>query len=313
MANFIADDVDFSAYMDLTEAGQRVISSAEYADDVVDYFWSEKIDRGQILPWESTYGKISFRPAEVTIWSGYNGHGKSLALGQFCVGLVTQAKRLCIASFEMRPVVTLARMCRQAEGSSKPSEGFIRDFHRLTDSWVWLYDQQGMVTTDKMVGVMNWCAKEKGIQHFVIDSFLKCGLGEDDYNGQKLFVDRICTVARDTGMHIHLVAHSKKKEDETKPPRKMDVRGAGSITDQVDNVLIWWRNKPKEEALRQVRDDAKLEELRQQPDALLICDKQRNGDWEGRLGYWFDPASLQYVENPFGTPMDMLKPRFRDE
>lgn len=309
MANFIGDDIDFGAYMDLTEHDHRVISSGQYADDVVDYFWSEKLDRGQVLPWEKSVGKIAFRPAEVTIWSGFNGHGKSLALGQFCVGLVTQIKRLCIASFEMRPVITLARMCRQAQGASKPDPDFIRDFHRLTDKSIWIYDQQGMVTPDKMIGVMNWCATEKKIEHFVIDSFLKCGLGEEDYEGQKRFLDRICTVARDTGMHIHLVCHSRKRDDETKPPRKMDIKGSGSIADQVDNVLIWWRNKVKEEAMRTLRDEAKLDEMRQQPDAMLICDKQRNGEWEGRLGYWFEPASLQFVETPDGLPMDMLRRR----
>lgn len=309
MANFIGDDIDFGAYMDLTEHDHRVISSGAYSEEVVDYFWSEKIDRGQRLPWDKAVGKISFRPAEVTIWSGFNGHGKSAALGQCCVGFLTQAKRMGIASFEMRPVVTLARMCRQAAGSSKPDPDFIRDFHAFTDKWIWIYDQQGMVTPDKLIGVMHYCAKEKKIEHFVIDSFLKCGIGEEDYNAQKLFVDRICTVARDTGMHIHLVAHSKKKEDESKPPRKMDVRGAGSITDQVDNVLVWWRNKPKEELLRTLRDQSKIEELKGEPDSMLICDKQRNGDWEGRLGFWFDPASLQFVESPDGLPMDMLRPR----
>lgn len=309
MAQFITDDIDFGEYMDLTEHDHRVVPSGQYAEEVVDYFWSEKVDRGQVLPWDKSLGKLSFRPAEVTIWSGFNGHGKSLALGQFCVGLITQAATMCIASFEMKPVVTLARMCRQAMGAAKPDPDFIRDFHALTDKCVWIYDQQGMVTPDKMIGVMNYVATKKGVQHFIIDSFLKCGLGEEDYNAQKLFVDRICTVARDTGMHIHLVCHSRKKEDETKPPRKMDIRGAGSISDQVDNVIVWWRNKAKEEALRTIKDDAKLEELRAQPDAVLICDKQRNGDWEGRLGYWFEPASLQFVESQDGLPMDMLRVR----
>lgn len=306
MAQFLSNDIDFSAYMDLTEHDHRVISAGNYADDVVDYFWSEKVDRGQILPWEKAMGKIAFRPGEVTIWSGFNGHGKSLALGQFVVGLVPQMKNTCIASFEMRPVVTLARMCRQGLGTSKPQADMIRAFHDTTDRCMWIYDQQGMVTPDKMVGVMNYCATVKKIDHFVIDSFLKCGLSEEDYDAQKLFIDRICTIGRDTGMHIHLVAHSRKKEDESKPPRKMDVRGAGSITDQVDNVLIWWRNKPKEEALRTIRDGDKLEEWKAQPDAMLICDKQRNGDWEGRMGFWFDPGSLQFVESQDGLPIDML-------
>lgn len=309
MANFIPNDIDFGAYMDLTEHDQRVVSSGQYAEEVVEYFWSEKIDRGAVLPWEKSIGKIAFRPAEVTIWSGFNGHGKSLALGQTCVGFITQGENTCIASFEMRPVITLARMCRQALGSSKPDPDLIRDFHAVTDKCVWIYDQQGMVTPDKMIGVLNYCATVKKIKHFVIDSFLKCGLREEDYDEQKLFVDRLCTVARDTGMHIHLVCHSRKREDESKPPRKMDIKGSGSIADQVDNVLIWWRNKPKEEGLRTVKDGDRLEDLRQQPDAMLICDKQRNGEWEGRLGYWFEPASLQFVEQPDALPMDMLRPR----
>ena len=305
MANFITDEIDFSAYMDLTEHDHKVISAGNYVDEVVDYFWSEKADHGDPSPWSKAAGKISFRPGEVTIWSGFNGHGKSLAIGQMMVGFVAQNVNMCVASFEMRPVVTLARMCRQACGSNRPDQEYIRAFHKLTDTNMWIYDQQGMVTTDKVIGVMGYAADKKKCRHFIIDSMLKCGLSEEDYNAQKLFVDRLCTVARDTGMHVHLVAHSRKRDDESKPPRKMDVRGAGSITDQVDNVLIWWRNKPKEESLRnpKTRND---EELIMQPDALLVCDKQRNGDWEGRLGFWFDPASLQFVEEQGDLPLDLF-------
>ncbi len=304
MANFLEDDVDFAAYMDLTEHDQRVIGAGQYAEDVVSYFWDEKVERGQVLPWEKTIGTIAFRPGEVTLWAGYNGHGKSLALGQFCVGLVTQAKNMCIASLEMKPVITLARMCRQAAGTSKPDPDFIRMFHQTTDYCMWLYDQQGTVSADKMIGVMRYAAEVKGCHHFILDSLLKCGIGEDDYTAQKMFVDRICTVARDTGMHIHFVAHSRKGKDEKTPPGKMDVKGTGSITDQVDNVITWWRNKAKEDAARsgEELDDS-------QPDALLVCDKQRNGDWEGKVGFWFEPASLQFVESANRMPMDMLRRR----
>lgn len=309
MANFLTDDIDFSMYMDITEHDHRVIPASEYSQDVVGYFWSEKVYRGQSLPWESAKDKISFRPAEVTIWSGMNGHGKSMALGQVIIGMAGQGKKSCVASFEMRPVVTLARMCRQAQATPKPSPDQIKEFHAKTDGLIWIYDQQGMVNADKMIGVMNYCATVKGINHFVLDSFLKCGIGEEDYDAQKRFIDRICTVARDTGMHIHVVAHSRKKDDESKPPRKMDIRGAGSITDQADNVLIWWRNKPKEEAIKAGKDRKKIEDYMEEPDALMICDKQRNGDWEGKLRFWFDPASLQYVDNISACPINMLHRR----
>ena len=304
MANFIADDIDFAEYMDLTEHDQRVIPSGQYAEDVVAYFWDEKRERGDVLPWEKTLGKIAFRPGEVTLWAGYNGHGKSLALGQLCCALVTQAKNMCIASLEMKPVITLARMCRQAAGSSKPDPDFIRLFHQVTDRCMWIYDQQGTVSAEKMIGVMRYVAEVKGCKHFVLDSLLKCGIAEDDYTAQKMFVDRICTVARDTGMHIHFVAHSRKGKDENTPPGKMDVKGTGSITDQVDNVITWWRNKAKEDAARTGKpmDDG-------DPDAILVCDKQRNGEWEGKVGFWFEPASLQYVESQNRMPMDLMRRR----
>lgn len=307
MANFIPDDIDFSTYMNLTEHDQRVIASGSYKQDVIDYFWSEKQNRGQTMPWEVMQDKIRFRPSEVTLWSGMNGHGKSMALGQVVIGLMQQERKTCIASFEMLPHVTLARMCRQAHGTNKPTPDQISEFHGTTDSWIWMYDQQGMVTADKMIGVMNYCATVKNIEHFVIDSFLKCGIGEEDMDGQKRFIDRICTVARDTGMHIHLVAHSRKKEDESKAPRKMDIKGSGAIADQVDNVLIWWRNKPKEEALHSERDRRKIEDWLDQPDAMMICDKQRNGDWEGKAGFWFDAASLQFLERAGMCASSMLR------
>jgi hypothetical protein len=41
---------------------------------------------------------------------------------------------------------------------------------------------------------------------------------------------------------------------------------------------------------------------------MLIVDKQRNGEWEGRIGLWFVPEALQYVESQHGMVMDMLRP-----
>lgn len=302
MANFIADTIDFSAYMESTEGEHKIVSCLTFADDVVDYFWGEK-NAGPSLPWQKAFGRIEFRPSEVTLWSGINGHGKSLALGQAVLSLMTQKQRCCIASFEMRPATTLARMCRQALGTNKPSPEEIREFHEITDQWIWLYDQQGTVHADRVLAVIRYAADRKQIKHFVIDSLMKCGLSEDDYTSQKLFLDALCTIARDTGIHIHLVAHSRKDRDESRIPGKMDVKGSGSIVDQVDNCIVWWRNKEKEKATREGNDLA----VACPYDAVLSCDKQRNGEWEGQLGFYFEPASLQFVESQMGHPMNMLK------
>ena len=172
-------------------------------------------------------------------------------------------------------------------------------FQSFTDRRMWLYDQQGTVDTKTLIGVIRYCAKELHIKHFFIDSLMKCIAGEDDYNGQKLFIDQVTSIARDTGMHIHVIHHSKKLANEEAMPDKMDVKGSGSITDQVDNLLIVWRNKKKERMLAEGK-----RVTAEEPDALLICDKQRNGEWEGRISLWYERASQQFVGSSDAQPLN---------
>ena len=110
---------------------------------------------------------------------------------------------------------------------------------------------------------------------------MKCVRGEDDYNGQKEFVNALCAVAQDTGIHIHLVHHTAKPKMGDSIPGRYDAKGSGSISDQVDNVCGIWRNREEKK-----QADA--------PDCVLNFDKQRNGEWDGKIALWFDPTSFQY-------------------
>lgn len=296
------DDIDFALYMDQSDHDHKVKSANHYADDLVGHFWAENPVIGSSLGFSRVSHLLRFRPHEVTIWAGYSGHGKSLLLGQSVIGFVMQGEPCCIASMEMRPVVTLARMARQAATNSKPGEDFLRGFCEAIDAGLFLYDHQGTVEHNKLIAVIKYASEVKKCRHFVIDSLMKCGIPEDDYNGQKRFVDLLCTVARDTGIHVHLVAHSRKGKDELKPPSKSDILGSSSIANQADNILIVWRNKEKEAAI----DDGK--DAHADHDALLCCQKQRNGEWEGTLPLWFDAASQQMMETQ-GRARDLLSAR----
>jgi len=122
---------------------------------------------------------------------------------------------------------------------------------------------------------------------FVVDSLAKCGYGEDDYNGQKAFVDRLMEFAGINNVHVLLVVHMRKREDENKIPGKMDIKGTGAISDMVDNAFVWWRNKPKEE-----KGIATTE-----ADAILNCVKQRDTGEEPMVGLFFHKASCQFLDN----------------
>lgn len=291
MSMLTDDMIDFAKYMADTDAAHKVRSAGQYADEVVDFFHNPAPHLGAKLPWEKTHGLIRFRDGEVTLWAGMNGHGKSLLLGQASLGWVLQQDPVCVASMEMKPRTTLARVCRQGLNTNRPERDDIVAFLDIIKDHLWLYDQQGTVRHDKMLAVCRYCAEERKIRHMVIDSLMKCGIGEDDYNAQKRFVDELCAVARDTGMHVHLVAHSRKARDEMSAPGKMDVKGSGAIIDQADNIINVWRNKAKE--------SPKYDGPPDDPDCVVSVDKQRNGEWEGLINLWFDRASMTYHESRY--------------
>ncbi len=314
MAEIITlDDIDFSIYERETDHQQKVKPASVWVQELIDRIKSPIKPKQAVMPWRKTHRLIQFRPGEVTVWGGANGGGKSLVTGQVALSLCSQGERVCIASFEMKPLKTLERMGRQwstynvndpaFHGSDQAQKQFVdlyEQFRDWTDGKLWLYDQQGTVTASQVCAVARYCAKEKNITHFFIDSLMKSVSGEDDYNGQKMFVDQLTSIARDNGIHIHVVHHIRKPADESHKPSKYDYKGSGSITDQVDNVISVWRNKANE---RKREAGGIVDE--KDPDALLICDKQRNGEWEGSIGLWFDANSQQYLGNFGDEPLSL--------
>ena len=289
--NVINDDIDFSEYMQETE-NHKIRSACDFLPETIAAFYPPPDTSKPPKPlWEKANGKIAFRPGEVSLWAGINGHGKSMMLSQVALDLLIQNQKILILSFEMKPARQMQRMSRQAYARDVPPVEFLRQFHQWTDGKLWMYDHTGAVHWQQVLAVCRYASEKFGITHFIIDSMMKCVKGDDDYNAQKDFVNELCGFAQARLAHVHLVHHVRKGESEDKTPGKFDIKGAGAITDQVDNVFTVWRNKRAE---REQSGD---------PTAILKCDKQRNGEWEGMLGFWFHPDSMQYLEKIGGMPI----------
>jgi len=303
----IRDNIDLSEYMAEAEVEHAVISASNWVAGVIDHFYKPQEAPKTKLPWIRTHGDFEFRAGEVSLWAGINGHGKSMIVSQVALGLCNQFEKVCVASLEMPPVRTMARMSRQACGAFEPPASFIRKFGAWTDGKLWLYDHVGACKPALMAAVIRYAVDKFKITHFVVDNLMKVVAGEDNYNEQKDFVNTLCSIAHDTGVHIHLVLHIKKLKDEGTVPGKFDIKGSGAITDLVDNVFVVWRNKPKEQSLRESGM-----EKQDEPDAILSLDKQRNGETEGRYALWFDHSSMQYLESrhdhPKQTTVERLVP-----
>lgn len=280
-------DVDFMEYVGNLES-QYLVSLSDYKDQIKERFSGEVNDFGDTLPWNKTHSQFRLRPQEVTIWAGINGHGKSLVTSHVVASLLKYTTCL-IASLEMPIAATGRRMVRQMVGTDNPTDSIIEKALHWTDDRLWVYDQLDSVETERIFGMVVYSMKVLGIKHIVIDSLMKCGINDDDYNGQKVFVDRLCWAAKTYGGHIHLIHHIRKTKSEEDIPDKFDVMGASALTNLVDNVILVHRNKAKEN-----KDEEEIDE-KKDPDARLIVAKQRHGEWEGRIALWFDKSSNQYL------------------
>lgn len=241
-----------------------------------------------VMPFNQLRRRFEMRQHELTIWSGYKGHGKSLMISQVFMTSIKRGKRVFILSPEFRPESVLERMLYQHCQTTEPTVEHVNEFFDLLLDRMWLYDTQSSLKPDDVVALCRYVTDTLSPDHILIDSLMKCGIGPDDYSGQKQFVDRIQSVAHAHPVHIHLVAHARKTNDDSKPPRLHDIKGASEIADMAENVIVVWRNKEKEKSPDQKHDE---------PDASLTIEAQRNGDgWIGSVNLMHDPDSQLFYE-----------------
>jgi twinkle protein len=310
MAEVFDDDIDFSVYMRATEANAKVRPASAWIDHLKDRLRKKATEKRYYLPWQKVNDCFDFRAGELTIWGGINGHGKSLVTAFVALYLMAQGQKVCIANFELKPHQTLERMARMFCGMNPFSPEFQNDdglaslddlyerFGKWSDGKLWIYDQHGTANADQVIAVTKYCARELKIDHIFIDNLAKCVKGEDDYNGQKDFIDQMFSTAQDDRIHAHVVHHMRKGAKETDFIDKNDFKGSGAIADQPDNLIGVWRNKAKE-------NDAKVNgsnsKFAADPDVVLKVFKQRNYDGnvddEPQINLWFDRDSWQYKAN----------------
>lgn len=300
-AGLIPDSIDLTQYMQ-PEASVSVRPADYFTERTLNTLEGRNSNKGVPLPWSKTADLFSLRPGEMTIWTGYKAHGKSMMLSQVMLNAVTLGERVLIISPEFRPEGILARKVRQAACTQSPSEEFGRRFLQwLGNKRLWLFDHQGALTPDIVTGVTRYAIEHYGVTQIVVDSLMKCGIDTDDYNRQKKFVDDLQTIAHSTEAHLHLVAHARKGESDDKPARLHDVKGTSELCDMAENVVSVWKNKKKIDA--QSRGSANYDD---QPDAILYVDSQRNGDgWTGSINLWFHPRSFQFIGGRDHPPFDI--------
>jgi len=269
-----------------------------FIGEVLDRFFPKHDVRKGFRPRWDKCKNIFFGRGEMSVWTGFNGHGKSLFLNQMMLEAIEQGEQVCIASYEMTPGRTLHRLIKQSIGEVAPDELTITECLEWYGNELLIHGHMGQIKADRVIQLFTEQA-DKGVTQFVVDSLMKCGLDEDDYNSQKRVADWLQGFAQKYNAHVHLVAHPRKGMDEYQIPGKMDVRGTGSITDMADNVFTVWRNKAKADELEkwEAGETTKksITDIHAMYDAVLYCSKSRDEpEAEGKYGLYFNRGTLQY-------------------
>src|SRR6266436_326433 len=245
---------------------------------------------GDAMPWAKTHDRIRFRPGEVTAWIGPNRDGKSLLLGYLAAHWALQETPVTIYSLEMDVAMQLKRIARQLLCTDSPSKS---EFEMLLARLIYLnfFDYVGHLAPHEVLAAVKYAGAGTSCRHIIVDNLtLIVPPGRNTDESSAIFVRGLVEVARDTECHVHLVGHVRKPEEE-RFLNRYDWRGTGACPDMVHNVIILQANEKKRRATER-GDFSKAKD----PDIWMTVDKQRSGEYHGRMGFWWRPTALQLVE-----------------
>lgn len=231
-----------------------------------------------VSPEEGMY----FRDAEVTLWTGVSGHGKSSLIKQVMMELCAAGIPFFVASFEHKPeniCEGLARAINRKKPTLIEVEKMLNDFGSLFH----FLDIVGEATAEEIFESMRGCYKRFGTKHFFIDSLMRVTGLEEDYVAQTNFMNALQAFAKDTNGHIHLVTHPRKIDENTRA-KKMDVKGSGNIPNNADNII----------SVKRVQDKEEDTNSKVCHDAEVSVEKQRETGWQAVIRLKFDPDAKTF-------------------
>lgn len=247
----------------------------------------DEAEHGLTLPWEKTKGKVLIRPGKVAVWAGWSRHGKTQLLKQLMLHAIASGEKPLIASMEEEVIEVWKDMAWIACGERSPGVRALDRFIEFVTGKLWLYDQEGQINPKRMQAVIRYAAAELKVTQVVVDSMMMLALDRDDYEAQARFVGELKSVAKDTGVTIHLVAHMRKREGkggEETPGSLHDISGGHEIASKADSVFIVWRDLQRKDPTA--------------PAVILKVEKQRGRiNWLGTIGLSFHEGARQFIED----------------
>lgn len=263
---------------------------------------------GFCLPWSKTHDKVRIRPAELSVWGGFNGHNKSTLVNQVALNIAKCAP-VGIASLEAELEDTAVQLSQLAAGSINPPTRWHNDFVSWSNGRISIYDRLDSIKPEVALACVYHMAANLGCKFIVLDSLMMCEVC-DDNERERRFIASLAAIAKMQKTHIALVHHMRKPQgrDESYVPNKFDFLGSSHITNLAMTVFICWHDKAKAEQREFYEMGVGDKPDDDDPDQLLVVAKQRHGRFEGRVSLWQN-ESRQFTGSSKRQPFEIDIPR----
>jgi twinkle protein len=287
MAVVQGEEIDWDKWMTPDDRSRVIPAEALAERGKASMLLGDEAEQGLTLPWEKTQGKVLVRPGKLAVWAGWSRHGKTQLLKQLMLHGIKHDEKPLIASMEEEVLEVWKDMAWIACGEKSPSLKKLNRFVDFVGGKLWLYDQQGQINPRRIQAVIRYAATELKITQAVVDSLMMLALDRDDYEAQARFVGELKSLAKETGVTIHLVAHMRKRDGkggDEQPGTLHDISGGHEIGSKADYVFIAWRDIQRKDPSG--------------PQAVLKVEKQRGRiNWLGTVGLGFHEGARQFVED----------------
>lgn len=244
------------------------------------------------------------RPGELSVWTGISSHGKTTFLTYLFVNLAHRGERSFICSLEMKPEKIARKMllslCREKDVTTQDIDDFVEALSEVTC----FCDRIGYIEQAPLFEMMEYAHRRYGVTQFLIDSMMRIDGLEENYPAQGTFLSRLSQFAQKYMVHVHLVVHPRKTNDDIRPTAN-DLKGSSLLRNNADNILVVSRNVAKERKLQE--GEITEEEAAAEYDTQVLVEKDRE---EGKM------KSFKYKfiwKHHYFIPMAVARPTLNSE
>ena len=248
---------------------------------------------------------------ELTVITGLTGAGKTSVVSQFILECANQGYKCAAFSGELKAKRVDRWLVRQAAGKQHlkttnypnhfiPCDGVEKLVNEWLEKKVFIYNNRYGNQFEFIQDELGKLTKEHKLDLVILDNLMSLdidNLSDETNKQQTSFVKRLKSFAEINDIHVVIVAHPKKI-NEQRIVNEYDISGSSNIANLADNIFIVCRVTDTYKILRPKFQKIDITELDKIDSEILIC-KDREGGIIGKfIPLYYEKESKRLKNSP---------------